>query len=372
VSRAVDAVAAALRRFNGRRVDLLVGEPCFDPPVEIVRAFSRSAGTKGSGYGPPGGLAELRELLAAGISGDRSAPDQVVVTHGAKGGLLVLLAVLVQPGDEVVHPLPCYPAYPAMVRRFGGTPIAVAERGDGFAGWVEAVAARVSSRTRAVVLASPSNPTGTMLTEIVLTSLVGLCRERGVRLILDEAYAAFGAGGGGQARLDDIDPTLETVVRVRSASKTFALCGWRIGWLVTDRQLSRRVEAMQSALLNPPATPPQIAMLALPEVPDRRLEANRRQVRERLEGMAATLLRAGLEADAPDGGFYLWVDVRSRLDGDVADSAAWCEALARDRGVGLWPGEDFGGPGFVRLAVPRGPDWRADLVELERRLAAEG
>lgn len=366
MTRAIDAVVAALRSFDGRRVDLLVGEPCFGAPSELLEAFAR-LGASGSGYGPPGGLAELRALLAA-RDGAGGAPERVVVTHGAKGGLLVLLAALVEPGDEVVHPLPCYPAYPAMVRRFGGTPVAVPERGNGFAGWAEAVAGRLGPRTRAVVLSSPSNPTGTTLSPAALGELVDLCRERRVRLILDEAYVAFrGATGAG---VEAADPELRTVVRVRSASKTFALCGWRIGWLVSDADLVQRVVAVQSSLLNPPATPPQRALLALDRVPDTFFEANRRAVRERLEAMAAALRGAGLDAAVPAGGFYLWVDVRSRLGGG-SDTASWCQSLARECGVGLWPGEDFGAPGFVRLALPRGADWRGDLAELERRLSTE-
>lgn len=367
MSRAVDAVAAALRAFDGRRVDLLVGEPCFEPPAELVAAFAR-AGARGSGYGPPGGLAELRALLAD-RDGAGHGPDRVVVTHGAKGGLLVLLAALVEPGDEVVHPVPCYPAYPAMVRRFGGTPVAVPEAGDGFAGWPAAVAGSFGPQTRAVVLSSPSNPTGTTLSAAALGELVSLCRQHRVRLIVDEAYVAFrGTADGGVAAAD---PELQTVVRVRSASKTFALCGWRIGWLASDLALARRLISVQSALLNPPATPPQRALLALPEVPDAFFQANRRAVRERLEAMAEALRGAGLDAPAPAGGFYLWVDVRSRLGGG-SDTASWCGALARDRGVGLWPGEDFGSPGFVRLALPGGEAWRDDVAELGRRLAAGG
>ena len=366
MTRAVDAVAAALGAFDGRRVDLLVGEPCFGPPTELLAAFAKAV-AEGSGYGPPGGLVELRVLLAA-RDGAGAGPDRVVVTHGAKGGLLVLLAALVEPGDEVVHPVPCYPAYPAMVRRFGGEPVAVPEGGDGFEGWAAAVAGRIGSRTRAVVLSSPSNPTGTTLSSAALGELVDLCLERRVRLILDEAYVAFrGRTGAGVAAAD---PELETVVRVRSASKTFALCGWRIGWLVADAALAKRVAAVQSALLNPPATPPQRALLALPEVPEAFFEGNRRAVRERIEAMAAALGGAGLDTAVPAGGFYLWVDVRGRLGGG-SDAASWCEALARDRGVGLWPGEDFGAPGFVRLALPGGADWRDDVAELGRRLTAE-
>ncbi len=188
--RALDAVVSALGRFDGRPVDLLVGEPCFEPPAEIRAAFERTAGESASGYGPPAGLPELREILASRAGGGAAA-DNVVVTHGAKGGLLVVLAALIEPGDEVIHPVPCYPAYPTMVRRLGGVPVGVPERGDGFSGWGDGVLAAVGPRTRAVVVSSPSNPSGTSMSNNALAALVAGCAARRLRLILDRAYDGF-------------------------------------------------------------------------------------------------------------------------------------------------------------------------------------
>jgi len=367
MKRALDSVIAALGRYPGETVDLLVGEPYFDPPAEIQRAFERVAGEPAAGYGPPGGLAELRKLLANWLAGESVNPDQVVVTHGAKGGLLALLAALVEPGDEVIHPLPCYPAYPAMVRRLGGVPVGVAEHGDGFVGWTEKVLAATGSRTRAVVLSSPSNPSGSTIVCEELAALVEGCRVRGSRLILDEAYSAFRFDG---ITVDTgaIDPEHQTLVRVGSASKSLSLCGWRIGWIVADSELAAQVVDAQGSLLNPPATPPQRAMLALPEVPDSYYETNRRAVGERLEAMAAAMRGADFATGIPAGGFYLWVDVRDRLDPESPNTLRWCEHLAETHGVGLWPGEDYGTPGWVRLALPQGAEWKAEIAELERRL----
>ena len=291
-----------------------------------------------------------------------------MVTHGAKGGLLALLAALVEPGDEVIHPLPRYPAYPAMVRRFGGVPMGVAEHGDGFAGWSDKVLATAGPRTRAVVLSSPSNPSGTTIVGGELATLVDGCRDRGIRLILDEAYSAFCFSD------DVVDPAAVDagciLVRVGSASKSLSLPGWRMGWVVADPELVTRVVGVQSALLNPPATPPQRAMLALPEVPDSYFETNRLAVRERLEAMVAAMRGAGFVAEVPAGGYYLWVDVRDRLNGEAPDTASWCERLAEHHGVGLWPGEDYGTPGWVRLALPQGDHWRDDVREVQSRLGA--
>jgi aspartate/methionine/tyrosine aminotransferase len=362
--RALDEVIAALQRYRGEAIDLLVGEPCFEPPAAILSAFARTAGEPVSGYGPPAGLWQLRSVLAEWAGGPAVDPQQLVVTHGAKGGLLALLAALVEPGDEVIHPLPCYPAYPAMVRRFGGVPVGVAETGAGFAGWSRAVAEVLGDRTRAVVLSSPSNPSGSILTAGELESVVELCAVHGVRLILDEAYDAFRFDDGAVETVRDRPG--ETLVRVGSASKSLALCGWRMGWVVADAELATRVAVAQAALVNPPATPPQRALLALREVPGAYFEANRLEVRRRMEALAGAMRAAGFDAALPAGGFYLWIDVRDRLEG--GSSAVWCERLAEEHGIGFWPGEDYGCPGFVRLALPQRDDWRDDVAELERRL----
>jgi len=367
MKRAIDGVFAALGRWPGDPVNLVVGEPCFDPPAEIRREFRGIMMDVASGYGPPGGLAELRAVLAQRFDRDLADPDRVMVTHGAKGGLLALLAAMVEPGDEVIHPLPCYPAYPTMVRRFGGVPMGVAEHGRGFAGWSDEVLAIAGPRTRAVVLSSPSNPSGATLTEGELAALVDGCGDRGIRLILDEAYSAFSHGGDDLADPAAIEAE-SILVRVGSASKSLALPGWRMGWVIADEELVASVISVQSSLLNPPATPPQRAMLALPEVPPGYFDDNRREVRMRLEAMTEAVRRAGFDAVMPAGGFYLWVDIRDRLDAQHPDSAVWCEHLAEEHGIGLWPGEDYGTPGWVRLALPQGDDWRGTVNELGQRL----
>lgn len=364
MKRALDGVIGALARFPGDPIDLLVGEPCFQPPAEIMETFAKVAREPVSGYGPPAGFPRLREILAERSPGGRTSADNLVVTHGAKGALLALFASLVEPGDEVIHPLPCYPAYPAMVRRFGGVPIGVAETDAGFSGWAASVADRVGPKTRAVVLSSPSNPSGSTISRDDLFALTTLCTDHGVRLVLDEAYSVFRFGAGADSN-DDLGSD-GTLIRIGSASKGLALPGWRIGWIATDSELVNRVTGVQSALLNPPATPPQRALLALPDVPAEYFEKNRREVHKRLDVLATAVGDAGFDVTMPDGGFYLWVDIRDRLEN--VSSADWCEGLAREHGVGLWPGEDYGVPGFVRLAIPQGDDWRETLAELGRRL----
>jgi aspartate/methionine/tyrosine aminotransferase len=367
--RAVDGVITALAAHGDPLSGWLVGEPCAAPPESLARALARAARTDRYNYAPPAGLPLLREVLASlHREGEaKAAPGQVVVTNGAKAGLLALLAALLEPGDELIHPRPCYPAYPAMATRLGARPIEAVESDGGFGGWTQAVSECISPRTRAVVLASPSNPTGATLSSPDARALVELCRDRGLRLICDEAYTDYRYSADSRSLPADFDPTRETVVQVRSASKSWALCGWRLGWVVADTSLAARVAATHTTLVNPAPGPTQTALCSLPDVAPDYLERARRGVQTRLSELCTALGDAGLAVRQPEGGFYLWLEVASLVEAAGQPTVAdWCTNLAHRHGVGLWPGDDFGGTGRVRLAAtaPTTATWRQAVAQL--------
>lgn len=368
--RSVDAVIAALGEHPDGASSWLVGEPCVEPPAVLLDAFERAARGPRFPYAPPAGLPLLREVLASlhGEGGSAAHPDQVAVTAGAKGGLLALLAEVLEPGDEVIHPLPCYPAYRSIAARLGARGVGVAEVDGSLAGWADAVAGHIGPRTRAVIVASPSNPTGSTLASEDAASLVELCRRHGVRLICDEAYAEFRFADGCERVPADLDPQRRTVIQLRSASKSWALCGWRIGWIVADAELAARVASRHTSLVNPASGPVQAALTSLPEVPAGYLEGARAAVSDRITAVATVLERTGLAPRRPAGGFYLWlaVDGLSARTGS-AGAAELCLAAAKGHGVGLWPGEDFGSSEHVRIAVTAPPsgDLAAALARLE-------
>ena len=367
--RSIDAVAAALADFDGAAQSWLVGEPCFAPPRELVTGLSEAARSETFRYPPHQGLTELRETLAGLHSrdGHQVGADQIVVTSGAKAGLLAILATLLQPGDEIIHPAPYYPAYPVMESRLGASPVAVHEGGKGFAGWAEAVAALIGPKTRAVVLSSPSNPTGNTLSARAAEDLVELCRDRGLRLICDEAYTDFRFSPDSTVLPADLDPARETAIQVRSVSKSWSLCGWRIGWLVAGSVLAAEVARCHASLVNPASGPAQQALCSLPNVPDTYLAAARTSVEGRMSTLCSALDREGIPHVKPEGGFYLWIDVGRQIEAaGVANAVEWCIDRARRHGVGLWPGDDFGGSGHVRIAVtsPSETSWQAAVDAL--------
>ncbi len=374
--RAVDAVVAALAARPEPRVSWIVGEPYFEPPPELADALARAAESPSFRYPPRNGLPALRDVLAARFEeeGLSIASNQITITSGAKCGLLALFAALLEPGDELIHPQPCYPAYPAMANRLGARPVAVAERDGSFSGWAEDVARHISPRTRAVVLASPSNPTGATLDAAEANALVELCSAHGIRLIVDEAYTDFRFTADHHALPADLDPDLSTLVRVRSASKSWAVCGWRLGWITANAPLAARVAHTHSSLLNPASGPAQAALCALPEVSAGFRKNARSMVASRMDELCSALGSAGLPVKRPEGGFYLWLKVKDLNPAGTSDAVDWSLEVARRSGAGLWPGDDFGGAGHVRIAVtaPAATNWHAAVESLVEAVTTRG
>ncbi len=369
MSRALDVVTRALDAHPNPDRSWLVGSPWFEPPEVLRRALEQVSSGASFDYPPAQGVVGLRTTVAEIHRRDGMSlnPENVVITHGAKGGLLAVFGVLVAPGDEILHPTPCYPAYPAAVSALGATPVAVPHV-DGISPFDSgAFEDRITSKTRAIVVSSPDNPTGATLGGDQVASLVELCRKYTIRLICDEAYEAFRFAPDTQTLPAHVDPDLETVIQVRSFSKTFALCGWRIGYVSADPEMIGRLTSWQSRLLNPPNSIAQEALVSAPAVPADYSSDVRRRVRNRLERLVEVLANCGIPVEDPQGGFYVWADVRSRIDvAGSKDSATWCADLARRQGIGLWPGEDFSAPGWVRLSAVSCPDreWASALDRL--------
>jgi aspartate aminotransferase len=373
VKGALGQVLEALDAHSDPDRSWLVGSPWFEPPDRLQLAMQSAASASSFDYPPPQGIAGLRAAVAELHRRDdlELEPENVLITHGAKSGLLAVFGTLLTPGDEILHPAPCYPAYPAAITALGGIPVAVPHQDGRLLFEPAALEAHATPRTRAVVLSSPANPTGATLTGEQARELVELCRKLGLRLICDEAYEAFRFASGTDRLPAHWDPDLETVVQVRSFSKTYALCGWRIGYVAADPALIRRLTSWQSALLNPPNSIAQQALISAPSVPPSFIQEAGRRVRNRLDELVAVLVDAGLEVERPQGGFYVWADVRSQLAATGhTDTSAWCADLARHHGIGLWPGEDYLAPGWVRASAVACAevDWESALVRLGTEL----
>jgi aspartate/methionine/tyrosine aminotransferase len=347
---AMDVLAAAsARAADGQDVvHLEVGEPGGGPPRAVLEAARRALGRVPLGYTEALGRPALRRAIAGHyrVTYDLEVdPAQVAVTVGASGAFVLSFLAAFDPGDRVVVPEPAFPAYKNILRALG---VEVVRLGlgpqTGFALTVEQLAA-VAPPVHGLVIASPANPTGTMLQPGQLEALARHCRARGIRLIADEIYHGITYERPAVSVLT-YDP--EAVV-INGFSKYFGMTGWRLGWLVAPPDLVRPIELLaQNLFISAPALAQEAAPsafgcgaeLAL------RIEGYRRNRAALLERLPA----AGLDRLAPvDGAFYLYADVAQLTD----DSAAWCEALLEATGVALTPGADFDsvdGHRFVRLA----------------------
>ncbi len=321
-------------------IHLSVGEPDFTAAPAVVEAGVRALRAGATGYTLAGGLSALREAIArhyAQRHGVTIDPERVFVTAGASAALTLACQLLVDPGDEVLLPDPTYPCNKNFVAAAGGSvrllPTDAATRFQPTAAQIEAA---WGPATRGVLLASPSNPTGTSIEPDELARIAAVVRARGGFLLVDEIYLELGFDpryARSALALDD------GIISINSFSKYFQMTGWRLGWMVVPPELVEPLGRLASNLFICPSTPAQHAALACFE-PETLAEAERRRAEfQRRRDVIVPALRAlGLEVPVlPDGAFYVWVDCARH----TRDSWEFCFDVMRATGVVLVPGRDF-------------------------------
>ncbi|MDH2442456.1 aminotransferase class I/II-fold pyridoxal phosphate-dependent enzyme [Amnibacterium sp. CER49] len=348
-------------------IGLAVGEP--DQPVgpHVLAAASAAWLADDTDYTANAGIRPLREAIAArsrALHGTRITAEQVWVTPGGTEALYLALALVLDPGDEVLVPDPGYPAFTTSPRMLSAIPVPY--RLDPAAGFeIDAAGLErlVTPRTRAIVVNSPSNPLGVVQPEPVLRAVLDVARRHDLWVISDEVYEAFAYGRphGSLAALDRDD----RVLTVSSLSKTYALTGARVGWLVVpaDPDLELTLRTYQEAIVSCVNTPAQHAGVAALTGPQDSVEQAREHYRGNLDAASRLLTERGLPHLVPQGAFYLWIDVSAVSGGDVA---SWAERFLREQRVSVAPGSAFGaaGEGWIRVCAAAS---RADLLAgLER------
>lgn len=348
----MDVVARA-KAMEADGIDVVhmeVGDPDFPTPAVITQAAERAMEAGDTGYTQSLGLPELREAIAAhqlaayGVSID---PADIIVTQGTSPAMLLLFGALLDPGDEVVMPDPCYPAYPNYVNFLGGVPKPVTVRPEqGFRYDAEALRAAITPRTKAIMLTSPSNPTGAIYDAGSLRELAAIADETGVWIASDEIYHGLNFSG---ERDHTIREFTDRCFVLNGFSKVYAMTGWRLGYLVAPRPFVRPAEEIQQNFFLCANHFVQAAgAVALAEAgPD--VERMRRTYDERRRYLVPALRELGLRIDCePLGAFYVFAD--ARVWGP--DSLALSARLLAEAHVATAPGVDFGpgGEGFLRLS----------------------
>jgi len=357
--------AALCQAQGGDVIHLEVGQPAGAAPDGVIAAARRALDGDALGYTVAFGLDSLRLRIAEhyrATYGATVAPEAVVVTTGSSAGFLLAFLAAFAPGDRVAVAAPGYPAYRNILKAVGVECVPVPVGPDSRWQLTVPVLEQVAGRLDGVVVASPSNPTGSMLSAPEVAELAHWCELAGIRLISDEIYhgitygrpAATAAGGGGH------------LVVVNSFSKYFAMTGWRLGWMVVPPDLARAVECLQQNLFISPPTLSQLGALAafdcLDEL-DRRVEGYRANRDILLE----ELPKAGFARLAPaDGAFYLYADIAELTN----DSQDFCRRMLAEIGVATTPGLDFDPDGGHRTLRFSYAGAAADMIEAARRLKA--
>jgi aspartate/methionine/tyrosine aminotransferase len=348
-------------------IHLEVGEPDFPTPPTIVEAARDFLAGGHVHYTPALGLTALREAIARFYHdrfGADISPERIIVTPGASGALMLALAVTTDPGDEWLLPDPGYPSNRHLVRSFEGVARALpVDASTRFQPTPAQLADAWTARTRGLMVASPANPTGTLLTQAEIIALHEAVAARGGILIVDEIYQGLNYG----VDASTAPTSLEDVFVVNSFSKYFGMTGWRLGWVVAPQAYVRQIEKLAQHFFISPSTPAQHAALAaFTPATLEILEERRHAFAARRNTLLPALRELGFRfATEPQGAFYLYADIS-----DLADNS---EILARrlieDAGVATTPGIDFGDNApdrHLRIAYTTG---EARLVEAAERIA---
>jgi aspartate aminotransferase len=360
------AVSQRAAELSAEGVDVIsfgVGEPDFETP-EHVREAAKAAIDRGSShYTRVRGIEPLLRAIQAesrrrrgGIAHETS---EIIVSVGAKHTLFNLAMVLYEPGDEVLVPAPCWVSYPDQVRLFGATPkILETSEADGFRLRPEALAEAITERTKALILCSPSNPTGAAYTREQLRALADVAKQKGdFWIIVDEIYGELVYDGFDQRSLLEVAPELKhRLIIVDGVSKTFSMTGWRIGWALAPAPVVKAMDKIQGQSTTNPTAVAQHAAAAALAGDKGPVEAMRAAFAER-RGVFIAGLDAieGIRCRAPEGAFYAFPNVQAligRKAGGVTltDDLAIARWLLEDARCAVVPGSAFEAPGYLRMS----------------------
>ena len=376
---AVDATAKALKAAGRPVIGFGAGEPDFPTTQHIVDAAIEAAQDPSTHrYSATGGLPELRSALAEAFSGTTGLeiePAQVLVTNGGKQAVFQTFATLLDPGDEVLLPAPYWTTYPEAIRQAGAVEVPVLAGADqGYIPTVDQLEEARTERTRVLVLCSPSNPTGAVLTPEQVAEIGRWALEHGIWVVTDEIYHALTYEGMPFTSVLKAVPELaETTVLLGGVAKSFAMTGWRVGWMVGPADVIKAASNLQSHLtshVNNIAQRAALAALTGPSEPVEQMrEAFDRRRRLIVEKLSAV---PGFTVPTPTGAFYVFPDVSGALGREirgkkVTTSTELATVILEEAEVAAVPGEAFGAPGHLRFSYALADD---DIVEGIDRVAA--
>lgn len=378
---AVDSKAKAMKAAGVDVIGFGAGEPNFPTPDYVVEAAAEACrDPRNHRYTPTPGLPELREAIARKMlrdSGYEVTPEQVVVTNGGKQAVYEAFQILLNDGDEVIIPTPYWTSYPEAVKLAGGVPVEVFAGADrSFEPDIDAIEAAHTARTRAIIVTSPSNPTGAVWSRETIEAIGRWAVEHHVWVVSDEIYEHLNYDGARTAYIGQVVPEVrDQLIVLNGVAKTYAMTGWRVGWLVAPEPVAKAAAKLQGHMTSNVANVPQRAAIAAVGGDLDAVYAMREAFDVRRKAIVAALNAIdGVHCPTPTGAFYAFADVSGLLNrplganGSVATSSAELAAMLLDEAhVAAVPGEAFGAPGYLRFSYALADD---QLAEGMRRFQA--
>ncbi len=368
----MDAKAKALKAAGRPVIGFGAGEPDFPTPDYIVEAAVEAArDPKYHRYTPAGGLPELKAAIVEKTrrdSGYGIEASQVLVTNGGKQAIYEAFATILDPGDEVIVPAPYWTTYPESIRLAGGVPVdVVADETTGYRVSVEQLEAARTERTKVVLFVSPSNPTGAVYSRAQVEEIGRWAAEHGLWVMTDEIYEHLVYGDAEFSSLPVVVPELQDkCIVVNGVAKTYAMTGWRVGWLIAPKDVVKAATNLQSHATSNVSNVAQAAALAAISGD---LEAVK-TMGEAFDRRRRTIVRMlneidGVECPEPEGAFYVYPSVKGLLGREIRgkrpqSSVELAGIILEEAEVAVVPGEAFGTPGYLRLSYALGDE---DLVE---------
>ncbi|MGY9073457.1 MAG: pyridoxal phosphate-dependent aminotransferase [Acidimicrobiales bacterium] len=375
---AVDAKAKALKAAGESVIGFGAGEPDFATPDHIVDAAAAACrDPKNHRYSPAGGLPELKAAIAAKTmrdSGYEVDPAQVLVTNGGKHAVYNTMAALIDPGDEIILPAPFWTTYPEPVRMFGGVPVVVStDAMSGFRVTVDQLEAVRTPQTKAIVFVSPSNPTGAVYSRDQIEAIGRWAHEHGIWVITDEIYEHLTYNGVEHHSMPTLVPEIaDRCIVLNGVAKTYAMTGWRVGWMIGPSDVIKAAANMQSHVTSNVANVSQHAALAAVSGPLDAVEMMRSNFDRRRKTIHAMLNAIdGVDCVEPEGAFYAFPSFEGVLGRTIGGrkidtTLDLADVVLEQVKVAFVPGEAFAAPGYARFSFALGDD---DLGEGISRIA---
>lgn len=349
----ITAKANAMKAAGEDVVSFAAGEPDFSTPEPVVEATVEALRAGFTKYTPTSGILPLKKAICGKLlreNGVRASPEQIVVGCGAKQTLYEAMQVLLDPGDEVILIAPYWMTYAEQVRLAGGVPRVVHTRGeDGFVPSCEQLEAAVGPRTRAIMVNSPSNPTGAVLPRETLAGIAALAVRHGFWIVADEIYERLLYGGETHTSIASLSPEVaERTITVGGCSKSYAMTGWRIGFAAAPIPVAKAMSNLQDQITSNPTSFAQKGATVAFNLPAEAVEAMRAEFEGRRDLIVRLLSEIpGLKAPTPKGAFYAFPDASAFMGGDDLKLASYLLEEAR---VAVIPGSVFEGAGHIRLS----------------------